>query len=160
MPEYNERISNKMACPFFMPTVKCEDGHWIHPSRLPLGRGWHGHCCAPGHEDSEPTGDEIREFCNLGYATACPRLPRERSADAIRFSVSRDCGDRLTVCFVSELEHRPAAYGFLEYEVSSRTWLVAHPEPRIQKMAECHLDSYLARRIPTQFASSQSSTTS
>jgi len=143
-----------------MPTAKCEDGTWIHPARLPLGAGWWGHCCAPGHENSQPAADEIREFCNLGYATTCSRLPRERTADAVRFSVSRDCGGRLTVCFVCELGHRPAAHGLLEYNLATRTWLAAHPEPRIQKMAECYIASYLARRFTAGFTSPQPSTIS
>ena len=81
-----------MACPFFMPTSKLEDGGWLHPSRLPLGGGWTGHCSAPGHEGAEPTNQELRELCNLGYAASCPRLPKERAYDAVRFSIARDCG--------------------------------------------------------------------
>jgi len=156
-PEYNGGISTTMACPFFMPTAKCEDGAWIHPARLPLGAGWLGRCCAPGHEDSEPSGEEIRELCNLGYANSCSRLPRERAADAVRFSVSRDGGGHLTICFVCELGHGPAGHGLLEYDVVSQTWLAVHPDGRIQKMAECYIDSYLARRSPSGIASSHSS---
>ena len=31
-----------MACPYFMPVEKLENGTWPHPSRLPLGSGWRG----------------------------------------------------------------------------------------------------------------------
>jgi hypothetical protein len=143
-----------MACPFFMPTAKRDDGGWKHPGRLPLGSGWHGHCFAPGREGSEPTAEEVRELCNLGYASRCPRLPKTRAADAVRFSITRDRGDQLTVCFVYELGHCPAGYGTLRYNISLGKWMSPHPEPCVQKMAECYLQSYLLRRIQPAAAGS------
>jgi hypothetical protein len=145
-----------MACPFFMPTAKCDDGGWIHPARLPLGAGWQGHCCAPGYEGSEPTREEVRDFCNLGYASRCSRLPKERTADAVRFSVSRDRAERLTVCFVREFGHRPADYGTLEYDATLGQWISSHPDLCIQKMADCYLQSYLVRRNHSAKADSTS----
>jgi len=136
-----------VACPFFMPTSKLEDAGWLHPSRLPLGGGWSGHCSAPGHENTEPSTEQLRELCNLGYAASCARLPKERSCDAVRFSIARDRGTRLRVCFVCESGHRPVSYGTLEYDSSRREWITSHPDPRLQKMADCYLQSYLSRRI-------------
>src|SRR5579862_1117636 len=115
-----------MACPYFMPTNRCEEGIWIHAARLPLGAGWKGRCTAPGHEGSQPSNEEIREFCNLGYASSCSRLPEDRSADAIRFAVTRAGGDQLTICFVQELGHRPAGNGTLEYNLICGAWKSAH----------------------------------
>jgi hypothetical protein len=148
-----------MTCPFFMPTQKLENGGWFHPSRLPLGGGWTGHCCAPGHEGVEPTSAELVELCNLGYAESCPRLPQQRTYDAVRFSIARDCGPQLQFWFVCEREHRPAAHGKLEYDLSARRWTSAHPELRIQKMAECYLQAYLRRRIQPATAGLMASTT-
>ena len=136
-----------MACPFFVPTSKLEDGGWLHPSRLPLGGGWAGRCSAPGHDGAEPTTEELREFCNLGYAAHCPRLPSVRASDAVRFSVSRDQGSQLVICFVCESDHRPAAHGAFEYDVVNSNWISSHADARIQRMAECYLQSYLLRRI-------------
>jgi len=136
-----------VACPFFMPTSKLDDGGWLHPSRLPLGGGWHGQCSAAGHEGLEPTTDELLE-CNLGYAVTCRRLPKDRSCDAIRFSVARDCGSQLLLWFVCESGHQPAGHGTLEYDLALGRWTSPHPDPRIQKMADCFLQSYLLRRIP------------
>ena len=129
-----------------MPVSKCESGLWLHPSRLPLGAGWTGHCCAPGYETTEPSADELH-FCNLGYAMSCSRLPQQRAADAVRFSVSRDRGDQLSLCFVSEFAHRPVQNGILDYDLTLEKWISPHPDLRIQKMAECYLQSYLLRRI-------------
>ena len=135
-----------MSCPFFLPTSKLEGGGWLHPARLPLGGGWHGQCCAPGHEGAEPTTQDLQEFCNLGYAARCPRLPKERTADAIRFSVARDAGAQLLLAFACEFDHRPAGHGTLEYDLSLGRWIGSHSDPRIQRMAECYLDAYISRR--------------
>jgi len=149
-----------VACPFFMPTSKLEGGGWLHPSRLPLGGGWSGHCSAPGHEDAAPTDEQLRELCNLGYAAACPRLPKEREWDAVRFSVARDRPTQLVLWYVCESGHRPASHGTLEYDSSRGEWISSHPDPRIQKMADCYLQSYLLRRIQPASAGVTSSTTS
>lgn len=145
-----------MACPFFMPTNKLVDGGWLHASRLPLGGGWTGHCSAPSHEGEEPTDEELRELCNLGYAASCPRLPKERTSDAVRFSIARDRGAQLVLWFVCESCHRPAGYGTLEYDLSLGRWISSHPDARIQKMAECYLQSYLLRRIQPTLAGTSS----
>jgi hypothetical protein len=139
-----------MACPYFMPTTKSDAAPFLHPSRLPLGAGWNGHCSAPSHENSELNSEELKG-CNLGYATNCFRLPADRASDAIRFSVARDGGSHLSLWFVHERDHRPAGHGTLEYDVSLATWTSAHADPRIQKMAECYLQSYLQRRtVPSR----------
>ncbi len=135
-----------MACPFFMPVQKL-NGAWLHPSRLPLGGGWSGHCSAPGHEGTQPSENELQEFCNLGYASKCSRLPAERDCDAVRFSVARDHGSRLLLWFVCEAGHRPTTHGTLEYDVSGMRWISSHPDLRVQKMLECFVESYLQNKI-------------
>lgn len=137
--------STTLACPFFMPTQKSEAALWPHPSRLPLGGGWSGTCSAPGHEGAQPNADELHD-CNLGYAAGCSRLPQQRSHDAVRVSISRDGGERLFVWFVCETAHLPGEHGTLEYDVPAARWLSPHPDPRIQKMAECYVQSYLLRK--------------
>ena len=135
-----------MACPFFMPLQQL-DGGWLHPSRLPLGNGWDGHCSAPGHVGAQPSDQDLHEFCNMGYAAKCSRLPAERDFDAVRFSVARDQGSRLQVWFVCETGHRPARHGNLEYDVDRQQWISSHADLRIQKMVECYVQSYLKRKI-------------
>lgn len=148
-PAHLRTIAFTMACPFFMPTTKSDAAWFLHPSRLPLGAEWNGQCSAPGHEHCEPDRDELKN-CNLGYAVKCPRLPPDRAADAIRFSIARDSGSHLTLWFVHERDHRPAGHGILEYDVLRAAWTSPHVDPRIQKMAECYLQSYLQRRtFPT-----------
>lgn len=145
-----------MACPYFMPTRKLEEGLWLHPSRLPLGAGWQGYCTAPGHVEAQPSTDQLRQFCNLGYAAACSRLPQQRPFDAVRFSIAREQELRLQVCYVCESGHCPAGNG-LTYDLVEARWIAQHADPRIQKMAECYLESYLLRRNTSASAASTSS---
>ena len=144
-----------------MPVAKLEGGNWQHPARLPLGCGWSGHCTAPGHEGELPTLSILESFCNLGYAGACAWSPPYREWDAVRFAVSAPTAsaDReptssasvaqsriLRLIYICEREHRPIANGQLEFDLSQSAWLCKHPDARIQRMAECFLDSYLKKR--------------
>ena len=149
-----------MACPFFMPMARLENGSWPHPARLPLGGGWCGHCTAPGHEGELPPQDALEAFCNLGYASSCSWSPRERLWDAVRFAVSapresagheaRDAdavpARVLLLRYVCERDHRPVEHGDLEFDLSQATWVRRHDDARIQKMAECFLESYLKKK--------------
>ena len=149
-----------MACPYFMPLERLEGGTWPHPARLPLGSGWRGHCTAPGHEGKVPTQDVLEAFCNLGYAGGCSWAPRERACDAVRFAVcapqniegrnrrstSDSAVSRIRLGYVCERDHAPVGGGELEFDLANARWLRQHDDPRVQKMAECFLESYLKRK--------------
>ena len=141
-----------MACPYFMPVEKLA-GTWPHPSRLPLGCGWRGHCTAPGHENETPAPDILEAFCNLGYASGCSWAPQDRAWDAVRFAVvaPAEVDDRpesveIRVIYVCERNHRPVERGQLEYDLPRSQWLRRHDDARLQKMAECFLGSFLQKR--------------
>jgi hypothetical protein len=138
-----------LACPFFVPLEIVSDGSWPHPSRLPLGAGWRGNCLASGLE-LPAADDHVRNFCNLGYATACPHLPRQRDWDAIRFSVAHVGADQFTLCFVCELDHAPIEHGRLTFDLSGEVWLAPHHDSRVLRLANCYLQTYRARqnRVP------------
>jgi hypothetical protein len=142
-----------------MPGTRLENGTWPHPARLPLGGGWCGHCTAPGHEGELPRQDVLEAFCNLGYASSCSWSPPERVWDAVRFAVNAPPvsarSDRqaakvpartLLLRYVCERNNRPVESGDLEFDLAQATWLGRHPDARIQKMAECFLDSYLKKK--------------
>jgi hypothetical protein len=152
-----ERICKEptLACPFFMPTRRSEDGAWLHPSRLPLGSGWQGRCTAPGYEGTLPSAQQLQEGCNLGYAV-CPRLPQQRAWDAIRFAVSWEQESRICLSYVCERNQLPGENGELEFVVEDGEWVQPHSDPRIQRMAECFLDSWLQRMRPAPSTDSQS----
>ena len=144
-----------------MPVARLEYGSWPHPARLPLGGGWCGHCTAPGHEGELPPQYVLEAFCNLGYASSCNWSPAERVWDAVRFAVSAppDFAERaapqkvaalparvLVLRYVCERDHRPVEHGDLEFDLAQAVWLRRHDDARIQKMAECFLESYLKKK--------------
>lgn len=138
-----------------MPVERLENGTWPHAGRLPLGCGWSGQCTAPGHEGETPAPEELREFCNLGYAEGCGRLPRDRAWDSVRFAartVSDGIGDRgrIHVRYVCERGHRPAEHGMLEFDPAQARWEPRHRDRRVQRMAECFLESYIEKRKSQQ----------
>ena len=133
-----------LACPFFVPQEILNDGSWPHPSRLPLGAGWTGACVGSGVEQ-QASDLHIQEFCNLGYATACPHLPPHRDWDAIRFSVSHTGRQQVTLSFVCELAHAPIEHGKLIFDLISEACLNANPEPRVLRLATSYLQAYRAR---------------
>ncbi|MGA2922102.1 MAG: hypothetical protein ABSE28_13400 [Candidatus Sulfotelmatobacter sp.] len=139
-----------MACPYFMPVEKLENGTWPHAARLPLGCGWSGQCTAPEHEGETPSQEQLQEFCNLGYAEACGRLPKDREWDSIRFGAKNVRGDgstgRIQVRYVCERDHRPVDHGTLEFDAPEKSWNVRHPDDRLQRMAECFVLSYVEKR--------------
>lgn len=118
--------------------------------RLPLGAGFSGLCSAPGHEGARPSDDELREFCNVGYAAGCSRLPDQRSCDAVRFSVARESAGQICLWFVCEAAHLPVTHGTLQYDMTEGRWVALHADARMQKLAECYLQSYLAKKIPVE----------
>ena len=135
-----------MPCPYFIPTERFDDAGFVHPGRLPLGAGYRGMCGAPGHDGATPTDEELKQGCNLGYARNCSRLPEDREADAVRFSILRDRDGQVEVCYVSELNYLPRDHGNLQYDSLLQKWMSLHPEARVQALAECFLQSYLQKR--------------
>lgn len=141
-----------------MPTEKFEGGAWAHPTRLPLGGGWKGQCTAPGHKGEQPEPPEL-EQCNLGYANSCHRMPVERPWDTVRFGVRANVHEQasaevsvnpgehvLVLQYACERQHRPADHGTLEFDLVSLQWLRSHGDAGVQRMAECFLESVLAKR--------------
>jgi hypothetical protein len=139
-----------------MPVERFENGDWQHPARLPLGGGWRGHCTAPGHEGEVPSDSTQERFCNLGYASSCDWAPPDRAWDAVRFAVCAPpmCNGSsnaaipvvLRLRYVCEKNHCPVESGDLEFDLIHAAWLGRHNDPRVQRMAECFLDSYLKVR--------------
>jgi len=143
-----------------MPEQRLEGGNWPHPSRLPLGCGWSGHCTAPGHGGETPSQDILQAACNLGYASQCGWSPVERIWDAVRFAVSAPASSAsnppgpvaefpqrvLRLIYVCEREHLPVQRGELEFDLAAVAWLRPHGDARIQKMAECFVETYLKKK--------------
>jgi hypothetical protein len=52
----------------------------------------------------------------------------------------------LRLTYILERDNRPAGRGDLEFDLSRSAWIRRHEDARIQKMAECFLESYLSKR--------------
>jgi hypothetical protein len=121
------------------------DGDWPFPQRLPLGAGWSG-TCAASHPEVRPGDNELKTACNMGYAGTCARLPQERHADAVRFALGEERDGLLRVRFAYERQHLPAGHGELIYETAAHRWRTSHANACLLRMAECYIESQLARR--------------
>jgi hypothetical protein len=142
-----------MACPYFMPTSRHDAELWMHRQRLSLGDGFAGTCTAPGRNGCAASDAELKDLCNLGYASACGHLPAHRLADAVRFAVACDSADTLTLQWSSERDHLPVAHGQLEYDTATARFTTAHNDLCVQRMAECFIESYLLRHPRQRSAS-------
>ncbi|MGA9640692.1 MAG: hypothetical protein WBQ72_04805 [Terriglobales bacterium] len=154
-----------MACPYFVPREILNDGSWPHPARLPLGAGWTGECCAPEHEAPQdiamggtpsspvpaglatvPVLTLIRDFCNLGYATNCPHLPRDRDWDAVRFCVTSAVAEQITLAYACERDYAPIDHGTMTYDLRSEAWRERPGDPRITRLAASYVQAYRVRQ--------------
>lgn len=136
-----------MACPYFYPTERLELGWSGRGARLPLGDPYRGLCHAdPG--DPQPPGDGLlEECCNLGYARhACARFPAGEGADAVRFSLTADQDNIITIYFALERGHQPDRHGRLEYDGGARAFRPPPADPLLRRQAEAYVESYLRRR--------------
>jgi hypothetical protein len=133
-----------MACPYFMPTAALAEPLWLHPRRLPLGGGFAGYCAAPEHEGELPKQDELRDFCNMGYAARCPRLPQDRRSDSNRFRVTQ-VGAQITISFCSERAHAPVEQATLTFDPAVSRWTQTHADSCVQRQAECALEAWRAQ---------------
>jgi hypothetical protein len=134
-----------VACPYFFPTEKTFAIGWPFRHRLPLGGGFCGTCRA-GEREFPPDEAALRDFCNLGYARGCARMPAVRYADSVRFAVALDSGDRIRLHYVYDREHTPVAHGQLEFDCTAQRWLLTLEDACAQRQAECYLITYLERR--------------
>jgi hypothetical protein len=48
--------------------------------------------------------------------------------------------------YVCEREHRPAEHGVLEFQAAEATWKQKHRDARLQRMAECFLETWLKKK--------------
>jgi hypothetical protein len=102
-----------------------------------------------------PEDHELRDHCNLGHA-ACARLPEQRTADAIRFSARSAERYRIHVRYVYEKDCRPAGGGTLEYDEREHRWLTAIDDEKLQRQAECFLQTWRSRQRPIAAAAAHS----
>jgi hypothetical protein len=132
-----------VACPFFLPATRLDQGGWLHAPRLPLGDLYQGVCQAVPGQPFEPSESALHELCNCGYARGrCERFPVE-SADAVRFSVISSEGDSVRLIYVLEKSHAPAEHGTLEYSIRQSSFAGEPIRSILKAQARAFLDSHL-----------------
>jgi hypothetical protein len=136
-----------VACPYFFPLKSRDDDFDPRSAMLPLGGRWEGECrarAAPGR----PEPENLNGICCLGYARdRCAAFPQnDQSADAVRFHIVRDTGDRIELYCVLERDHHPYAHGPLEYSLLTGSLREAPFGAIIQRQAEAYVESYRARK--------------
>jgi hypothetical protein len=134
-----------MACPYFFPTARLENGSWVIPPRVPLGDGYAGECRATAVQ-FQPDESHLRNFCNMGYGRGvCEQFPRDGSVDAIRFHVREESAELIRIQCVAEKDCWPAGGSDLEYSIAAREIQGAN-DPMVAKQAAVFVESYLRRK--------------
>jgi hypothetical protein len=130
-----------MPCPYFYPVARIgKENRW------PLGDPWRGLCHADPARIWEPSEAIARSFCNLGYARgACSYFPETGQADARRYTVSADDGERLTILYAEELDHQPAGDGSVQFLIADQS--IGHSNRLVAQQAWAYAQSYLRRKL-------------
>ena len=138
-----------MACPFFHPAAPFVDGAWLKPPRLPLGDPCLGECTADPAGPVEPSLDELRQYCNLGYARGrCSRFPVSYDAvDAIRFTITGERDDGVALVYIYEKDYGPVRHGPLLYDPAAGAFRDPVESPVLEAQARRFVLGYLNRRL-------------
>jgi hypothetical protein len=144
-----------VACPFFYPLGPLDTQEWSVPPRLPLGDLQQGECRAQV-EAFCPEPEQLLKHCNPGYARGqCCRFPAHAEADAFRFHVAADCGERLEVLYIVEQACWPVRHGKLDIATADA---IAAPTEQLDEIlrqqAVVFAASYSKRRARHASASS------
>ena len=135
-----------MACPYFYPVERIDDGAWIQPPRLPLGGPYSGLCRAIDGGPFQPGESALRECCNTGYARGrCARFPAQAVIDALRFSIEAETDDVVEIVFVREREWSPAGYGRAQWS-AGKVKCDEALDPLIERQMEIFVANYLTRK--------------
>lgn len=140
-----------MACPYFYPVERLSEKVWAKAPRLPLGDPYAGLCCVDPLKEWRPDEDTLREYCNRGYArNRCPRFPAGEGPDMVRFSVTRDQGEVVTIFYVVEQNGSPKEHGEIEYVVAARQFRPNLTGGMLERQAQAYAESYLRRKREPQ----------
>jgi hypothetical protein len=133
-----------MACPYFYPTARLENGSWVIPPRMPLGDAYAGECRA-GAEAFRPDEARLREHCNTGYGRgSCEQFPVDASVDAVRFHLCAESEGLIRIQYVLEKDCWPVSSGALE--CSQPVEICGNADTILTRQAASFVESYLRRR--------------
>lgn len=121
----------------------------MQPPRLPLGNPCRGRCSSAIGASAEPGLDDIRKLCNVGYARGrCERFPAAfEGPDAIRFSITRDDSDTISLLCIYEKDYSPSGHSPVIYDTLTRCFTIQPGSSILEAQARLFVDSYLSRKI-------------
>ena len=139
--------TSEMSCPYFHPLRQGSPQEGLHLGVLPLGNFWTGECYADPLHPFSPDRAVTHRLCNIGYARgSCACIPPGDGPDAVRFTVSSECGSHIGLYYVLERDHHPFAHGPLDYDTVARAWTVAPGTAALAAQAQAYLESFLRRK--------------
>jgi hypothetical protein len=113
---------------------------------MPLGDAYRGQCYADPAREWTPDAEILVGFCNMGYARSrCPRFPLDEGPDALRFAVSADDGERLSIRYAAERNYEPHSSGSVECRAADLRLSEPVPSPLSRQIA-AFAESYLRRK--------------
>ena len=134
-----------MACPYFFPTARLDNGSWVIPPRVPLGDAQTGECRANAIP-FQPDEAHLRDACNCGYGRlGCERFPADAACDAVRFHVGEESGALIRIQYVFEKDSWPAGHGMLDYSLAARE-IRGTEDAILARQAEAFVESYVRRK--------------
>jgi len=71
--------------------------------------------------------------------------------------VENGTGARIQIRYVCERGHRPEEHGMLEFDAFEARWVEPHRDGRVQRMAECFLESFLAKKNRQEMTQAEAS---
>jgi hypothetical protein len=87
------------------------------------------------------------EVCNTGQGRSrCARFPKDSTRDAVRFHVTEDLPDRISVLWVFERECWPAESGAIQFLVDSGLLDPMPDDPTLAAQAKAFARTYVRRR--------------
>ena len=150
-----------MACPYFMPVAKLENGAGRIPpgcpsdvvgadiARHPATKDscLTGQCSNPSATSDTPVAALVARRTRRGMRSGSrfqrpPISTREKSLQDVLMSRSV----RFASSTFASARHLPVSHGELEFDLLQASWLHKHDDLRMQKMAECFLESYLKKK--------------
>jgi hypothetical protein len=93
----------------------------------------------------QPDETRMREVCNLGYGRhSCEHFPPTSAADAIRFHVTKDAGELISIQYVFENDCWPGEHGTFDSS-NTQEFSPALANETLRRQAKVFLESYRRR---------------
>ena len=63
--------------------------------------------------------------------------------------MARTSDQQIILSYSCERDHAPKEHGTMTFDLKGETWLIAHADERVRRLADSYLQSYRARQAST-----------